>query len=136
MMQISAEDGMTEALTRDAEALHRALQKSGHQVHVALSRDTAELVSRLVDARARGEEIVVTPGGTEVTPTEAAVLLGVSRPQVRKLMDRGQLEFRMVGTHHRIKVSSIRAYLDAERPRRRRALADLADLQNELGLTE
>jgi hypothetical protein len=40
----------------------------------------------------------------------------MSRPQVRKLMDRGLLEFRKVGTHHRIRVSSIRAFLEAERP--------------------
>lgn len=77
----------------------------------------------------------MSPGNAEVTPTEAAVLLDMSRPQVRKLMDRGLLEFRKVGTHHRIRVSSIRAFLDAERPRRREALADLAALQDELGLT-
>lgn len=127
---------MTGLLSRDAEALHRALEKSGDQVNVAVSRETAEMLSRLVDARARGEEIVVAPGSTEVTPTEAAVLLGMSRPQVRKLMDRGLLEFRKVGSHHRIRVSSIRAFLEAERPRRSKAMAELAALQNELGLTE
>lgn len=127
---------MTELLDRDAEALHRALEGAGGEVKVNLSRETAELVSRLVDARVRGEEIVVTPGTAEVTPTEAAVLLGMSRPQIRKLMNRGLLEFRMVGTHHRIRVSSIREFLAAEQPRRREALAKLADLQNELGLTE
>ncbi|WP_239310330.1 MULTISPECIES: helix-turn-helix domain-containing protein [unclassified Frankia] len=69
----------------------------------------------------------------EVAPTEAAVLLGMSRPQVRKLMDRGLLEYRKVGTHHRVRVSSIRAFLETERPRRREALADLAAVQNDLG---
>ncbi len=127
---------MTDLLIRDAEALHHALAKPGGEVRVALSRETAELVSRLVDARARGEEIVVTTRTAEVTPTEAGVLLGMSRPQVRKLMDRGLLEFRKVGTHHRIRISSIRAFLESERPRRAEALADLAALQNELGLTE
>jgi excisionase family DNA binding protein len=127
---------MADLLTRDAEALHRALEQGGDQVQVAVSRETAELLARVVDARARGEEIVVAPGDGEVSPTEAAALLGMSRPQVRKLMDRGLLEFRMVGTHHRIRVSSIRAFRESERPRRRAALAELADLQNELGLTD
>lgn len=126
---------MSDLLVRDAAALHRALERSGDEVKVALSRETAELVSRLVDARARGEEILVSRGHAEVTPTEAAVLLGMSRPQVRKLMDQGLLEFRKVGTHHRVRVSSIRAFLESERPRRRDALADLAAVQNELGLT-
>lgn len=127
---------MTEMLARDAEALHRALETPGGQVQVELSRSTAELLSRLVDARARGDEIVVTPGDAEVTPTEAAALLGMSRPQVRKLMDRGLLDFRMVGTHHRVRVSSIVRFRDAERARRRAALDELAAVQNDLGLTE
>ncbi|WP_117214716.1 helix-turn-helix domain-containing protein [Allorhizocola rhizosphaerae] len=127
---------MSDLLIRDAKALHRALNKSGPEVNVAISRETAELISRLLDARARGEQILVSPGNAEVTPTEAAVLLGMSRPQIRKLMDQGQLEFRKVGTHHRIRVASISRFLEAERPRRREALAELAALQNELGLTE
>ena len=127
---------MVDLLSQDAEALHRALDKDGAEVEVSLSRETVELMTRLVDARARGQEILVTRGDAEVTPTEAASLLGMSRPQVRKLMDQGSLDFRKVGTHHRVRVASIRAFLDAERPRRRAALAELAELQNELGLVE
>ena len=126
---------MSDLLVRDAAALHRALEGPGDEVKVSLSRETAELVSRLIDARAHGEQILVSPGNAEVTPTEAAVLLGMSRPQVRKLMERGLLDFRKVGTHHRIRVASIRTFLESERPRRREALAELAALQNELGLT-
>ena len=127
---------MTEMLARDVEAVHRALDAGGDEVQVSLSRETAELLARVVDARARGQQVLVTRGHAEVTPSEAAELLGMSRPQVRKLMDRGVLDFRKVGAHHRIRVSSIRAFLDAERPRPQAALEDLADLQDELGLTE
>ncbi|GAA2638802.1 helix-turn-helix domain-containing protein [Paractinoplanes durhamensis] len=127
---------MTDLLSRDAAALHRALAEPGNEVSVELSRETAELMSRLIDAQARGEDIVVSPANAEVSPTEAAVLLAMSRPQVRKLMDRGLLTSRKVGTHHRIRVSSIKAFLDAERGRRREALTELAAIQNELGLTE
>lgn len=80
--------------------------------------------------------VPVTSGHAEVTPNEAAGPLGMSRPQVRTLMDRSVLEFRKVGAHHRIRVSSIQAFLDAERPRRQAALEDLAELRNDLGLTE
>lgn len=127
---------MVKTLDRDAEALHRALAVAGDEVRVSLSRETAELVARVVDARVRGQQVLLTRGNAEVTPNEAAVLLGMSRPQVRKLLDQGLLEFRKVGSHHRIRVESIEAFLGAERPRRRAALADLAHVQNELGLTE
>lgn len=127
---------MTEMLARDVAAVHRALDAGGDDVQVSLSRETAELLARVVDARARGQQVLVTRGHAEVTPSEAAELLGMSRPQVRKLMDQGVLDFRKVGAHHRVRVASIRAFLDAERPRRRSALEDLAGLQDELGLTE
>lgn len=127
---------MIDLLKRDAEALHRALAESGTEVKVALSQGAAELMYRWINARVRGEEIGVSPHRAEVTPAEAAILLGMSRPQVRKLMDQGLLTFREVGTHHRIQVQSIREFLEAERPRRRGALADLAALQDELGLSE
>lgn len=126
---------MAEALARDVRELRRALAGRGDTVEVSVSREAAELFARVVDARVHGGNVFVTKRDAEVTPNQAADLLGVSRPQVRKMMDAGALEFRMVGSHHRIQVSSIQAFLDAERPRRARALMDLADLQNELGLT-
>lgn len=127
---------MTDVLTRDADALHRALDGKGNEVKLSLSRETAEWLARIVDARARGQEVVFTRTGGEVTPTEAATLLGVSRPQVRKFMDEGKLEFRKVGTHHRITVESLQTFRDQERARRRVALEELSQLQNELGLFE
>lgn len=127
---------MTELLTRDAVALHRALVNSGDEVEVSVSRETAEWLARIIDAKVRGQEVLLTRGNAEVTPTEATALLGMSRPQVRKLMDEGKLAFRMVGTHHRITVSSIRAFLGAEQTHMEDGMEKLARLQNDLGLLE
>jgi excisionase family DNA binding protein len=79
---------------------------------------------------------VLTRGNAEVTPAEAAELLGMSRPQVRKLMDEGRLAFRKVGTHYRVKLASIRAFLEAERIQMEAGMEDFSRLQNELGLLE
>lgn len=127
---------MTETLTRDADKLHRALAKGGAEVRVTVSRETAEWMAEMVDAKVSGREVVLTNDLGEVSPTDAGQLLGMSRPQVRKLMDDGQLDFRKVGTHHRITVASIHAFLAAERERRAPILAELAQLQNDAGLVE
>lgn len=127
---------MTETLTRDADKLHRALAKGGAEVRVTVSRETAEWMAEIVDAKVSGREVVLTNDLGEVSPTDAGQLLGMSRPQVRKLMDDGQLDFRKVGTHHRISVASIHAFLAAERERRAPILAELAQLQNDAGLVE
>lgn len=60
----------------------------------------------------------------------------MSRPQVRKLMDEGELVFRKVGTHHRIALDSVRAFREAERVRMAAGMEELSRLQNELGLLE
>ncbi|WP_369371814.1 helix-turn-helix domain-containing protein [Promicromonospora sp. Populi] len=126
---------MSDLLARDTAALHHALEQGGDEVSVSVSRSTAELLAQLMDARAQGR-VVVAQNEDEVTPAQAAAMLGMSRPQVRRLMDQGTLDFRKVGTHHRILVASVEAFRAAERSRRGPALAELADLQNELGLTE
>lgn len=127
---------MTETLTRDADKLHRALAKGGDEVRLTVSRETAEWMAHLVDAKVSGRDVVLTNDLGEVTPTQAGQMLGMSRPQVRKLMDDRQLDFRKVGTHHRITVASIQAFLAAERERRVPILGELARLQNDAGLVE
>ncbi|MFT3797950.1 excisionase family DNA-binding protein [Microbacterium sp.] len=127
---------MTDVLIRDADALHRALDGAGDEVEVSVSRQTAEWLARIVDARSRGQRVVVTHGHAEVTPSEAAALLGVSRPQVRKFMDEGKLGFRMVGTHHRIPIESVEAFKAWTRGRHHKGMEELSRLQNELGLFE
>lgn len=127
---------MTHVLTRDADALHRALDSAGEEVEVSVSRQTAEWLARILDARSRGQRIVITHGHAEVTPSEAAALLGVSRPQVRKFMDEGKLGFRMVGAHHRIPMESIEAFRAWEQEQMTKGMEELSQLQNELGLFE
>lgn len=106
------------------------------KVQLTLARETAEWLMRLVDARSRGQRVVVTHGRDEVTPAEAARILGVSRPQVRKFMNEGKLRFRMVGSHHRIPIESIDAFKEWERNQMANGMEELTRLQNELGLVD
>jgi excisionase family DNA binding protein len=125
---------MPQTIERDAEAIHRALDNKNKAVSMTLSRDTAEFISWVVDAKAQGKEVIITP--EEVTPTEAAKILGMSRPQVRKIMDAGRLPYKMVGTHHRIALADLQEFKEAEKARRRKAMKDYAKVQNELGVFE
>ena len=127
---------MTDTLTRDADKLHRALAEGGDEVRLTVSRETAEWMAQLVDAKVSGRDVLLSNNLGEVTPTQAGRMLGMSRLQVRKLMEDGLLDFRKVGTHHRVTVASIHAFLAAERQRRAPVLAELARLQNDAGLAE
>jgi excisionase family DNA binding protein len=112
------------------------LAKKSPTIEVTLSYDTAEFVSSLIDARIEGRDVLLTNENQEVTPTEAALILGMSRPQVRKIMNSGRLPYRMVGTHHRIALSDLKAFKEAEHARRKQAMKEYAALQNELGIFE
>lgn len=127
---------MSPVLQRDSLALRRALESGGDEVSVSLSRETAEFMAQVVDAQANGQEIVFSRVPKEVSPEDAARMLGVSRPFVRKLMDSGELPFRMVGSHHRIAVADVLAWHALDRVRRHEATIRFSELENELGLFE
>ena len=136
LVQMEVGSMSSTALVHDAEVLERSLKSTGDQIELSLSRETVEMISDVVKARANGQEVIVTQGFEEVTPSEAAVLLGMSRPHVRRLMDRGAIPFRLVGTHHRIRVADVRAFDRAERQRQEEAMSEFSQLQNDFGLLE
>lgn len=125
---------MSDALVHDGKALEAALQADGDDLQLTLSRETAAWLAQLVAERLRGKVVVVTNRSHEVSPAEAALILGVSRPQVRKLMDEGKLGYRMVGRHHRIPLASIEAFREWERSQMKLGMEDISNLQNEMGL--
>ena len=123
-------------LMRDAQVLERSLADDRDQISVSLSRETVEFVSHVLRAKASGQAVIVTHGFQEVTPTQAAALLGMSRQQVRRLMDAGAVPYRMVGTHHRLRAADVRAFDQAEHERQATAMDEFTALENELGLFE
>ena len=55
----------------------------------------------------RGEKVAVLAEDREVSPNEAAAILGMSRPLVVHRMDVGDLPFRYVGKHRRAKLRDV-----------------------------
>ncbi|MDR2252251.1 MAG: helix-turn-helix domain-containing protein [Bifidobacteriaceae bacterium] len=127
---------MSPVLQRDRQALHRALESDGDELLLSLSRETVEFVAQVVDAQVNGQEIVFSRVPKEISPEDAAKMLGVSRPYVRRLMDQGELPFRKVGSHHRIAAADVTAWHARERKRRHEALVRFSELENDLGLSE
>jgi len=123
-------------LQQDVDALRHALEDDSDEVRVTLSRETAEFLAKVINERASGHEIILSRAPDEVSPEDAAKMMGMSRPYVRKLMDQGDLPFRMVGSHHRIAISDLETYWAAERARRSQAMKEFSALENELGLFE
>lgn len=102
---------MSEILPDDVQALRDALDTSPDAVTVTLSltRSSAEKVLELLEAEHSTGALVV-PVKDLVTSTDAAAMLGMSRPTLMKLVDAGTIDHVRVGTHRRIPMRAIAEY--------------------------
>lgn len=77
---------------------------------------------------------VAENGETVLTTQQVADILGVSRPFVVKLIDKGELPAQLVGTHRRVRASDLAQWKAENKRKRLQTLNELAALDRELGL--
>ena len=83
---------------------------------------------------ANGQAVSVVPANAELTTQQAADLLNVSRPFLIGLLNAGEIDYRLVGKHRRIRAESLLAYIRADDQRRRQTADELTALNQEMGL--
>jgi len=104
--------------------------KPGDQVEVP--EEVHRLLRKVVDALANGLAVTVAPQSTTLTTQQSADLLGVTRPTVVKILDRGDIPFERVGTHRRVLLADVLAYRQVRRAAQYAALeATAVDLDDE-----
>jgi excisionase family DNA binding protein len=80
--------------------------------------------------------VVISEVVRELTTSEAARVLGVSRPTLISLLDKGEIESHRVGTHRRVALADLLAYRRRRVSQQREAYAALIAEQDELGIYE
>ncbi len=125
---------LREQLTRIAgqkrRPLARLLGPDGSEVEIPASALAALLA--VVRDMAQGLTITLIPHDKELTTKEAADILGVSRPFLVKLLDRGEIPYDRVGTHRRLKVEDVLGYRELRAVRRREHLRKLTELSEQV----
>ena len=101
---------------------------------VQLPAEALPIFQEVLEQLAQQRSVVVLALDSELSTFEAADVLNVSRPHVTKLLERGAIPFRMVGTHHRIRLADVLQYQTEQRQRSLAAMQELADLSQGLGL--
>ncbi|WGW11770.1 excisionase family DNA-binding protein [Saxibacter everestensis] len=102
--------------------------------HVTVPKGAVEMMMRVLAKMAAGEGVTIVPSHAELTTQQAANMLNVSRPHLIKLLQQGKIDFKMVGTHRRVRADSLRKYLRADDSKRRDAADELTALSQEMGL--
>ena len=69
------------------------------------------LLRRILTATEDGHAINIFTDDEELSPNEVAKLLKMSRPHLLTFLDNGQLPYHHVGTHKRIKMSDLKAFM-------------------------
>lgn len=86
---------------------------------VELPDELYAVLRHVIEALAQGLAIRVAPMHTVLTTSQAAELLGVSRPTLVRLLESGEIPYDKPGRHRRVRLDDVLAY--QQRSRRARA---------------
>ena len=101
---------------------------------LTVPRAAVELLERILAHMAAGQAVSVVPSHAELTTQQAAEMLNVSRPFLIGLLDAGEIEYRRVGKHRRVRADSLLNYIRLDDQRRREAADELSGLTQQMGL--
>lgn len=92
------------------------------------------LLKEILSGLAKGKLLTVVSSDAEITTQQTASILNVSRPHVVSLLESRELPFRKVGKHRRVLLQDVLAYKNRLTKNRLKALAELGELDQKLGL--
>lgn len=121
---------LDELRARDDLGEGELVLRTADGTEISLPPSLLRLVVSAASNLAAGHAVMAIPAEVTLTPAEAAELLGLSRPFVARLLDRGDIPSALLpeSRHRRIKLADVLAF-QARRERRaegRRRIADIA----------
>jgi excisionase family DNA binding protein len=112
-----------------ADASREEIEITVGGVRIDLTPDLEALVHR-------ARKGLLAPLPAEMTTTQAAEFLDVSRPFVIKLITNGELPCRMVGKHRRVPTLALEAHKEKMFRRAKRAADEMSEISQNLGLDD
>lgn len=101
---------------------------------IELPARAVALLVDILDTMASGRNITLIPENIELTTVQAADVLNVSRPFLIKLLEEGNIPYRKVGKHRRIRMEDVMAYKTAIDTERETVLDELVAEAQEMNM--
>jgi excisionase family DNA binding protein len=116
------------------QAAGRATLIGPDGTRLELPGEVFELLRVVVATLAQGLAITVAPHHTVLSTSEAAQLLGVSRPTLVRLLESGEIPYDRPGRHRRVRLADLLAYQQRSHRRRSALLDQMVADSEEAGL--
>lgn len=138
-------DGGHEEAIRDfVEVLERAGELRGpgpalvdsDGMHHPIPEAMVGVLRQVAEALGSGMGVTVAPLNAMLTTQEAADFLGISRPTLVRILDRGELPMEQPGRHRYVRLSDLLDYQEAVRLARAEALDEMERAGRDAGLYE
>jgi excisionase family DNA binding protein len=130
-MQATTLNSTDAQLAQNASHQLAALPTSQLELHapngqrIAIPANAIPAIQSVLEQLGKQASVVVLSIETDVSTLEAADILDISRPHFKKLLDNGEIPFRMVGSHRRMKLSDVIQYQTQQNQRSLKAMVDL-----------
>ena len=107
-----AKEELEDILSEHSEdALELAFQLHRNENPVLeLPRRALEALHEILEILEDGSDVDVVPKDRELTTTEAAEMLNVSRPHLVDLLENGDIPYHKVGSHRRVRLADLLEY--------------------------
>lgn len=125
---------LIEKLKEIIDGAERPVLLGREGAHIQLPEPLFHVLTKAVRLMASGQAVTLLSENEEFTTQAAANFLGMSRPYLIKLLERGELPFHFVGTHRRIYLKDLKEYSAIRDLKRRKALDQIAEDVQAAGL--
>ena len=125
-------DSEDQATKNKDEVIELRIQGSEEVLMIPLK--ALKLLNAIISNMAQGKSIALMPTDAEMSTQQAAEILNVSRPHVIKLLEKGEIPHKKVGSHRRILLQDILKYESHLKSDRRKKLDYLAKEAQKLNL--
>ena len=123
---------MLSRYAREDQSLTVQVMDADHDEPIELPAGAVTLLLDILGAMASGQGVTIIPEDAELTTVQAADILHVSRPFLIKLLEAGQIPYRKVGKHRRVRMEDVMNYKWAIDQQREAVLDQLvADAQEQ-----
>ncbi len=113
-----------------------SLKIAGYEEELEIPKSAILLFFTILDKMAEGNSFALfhSDNNTDISTQQAAEMLGVSRPHIVNLLEKGEIPFHKVGTHRRIQLKDLIAYDKKMKKKRADNLDFLAGQAQDLNL--